>query len=133
MTIHDRDKIIAAAKEAGTYIDDDIDGNPTIEVIPESCWEKFYITTFEAGRQAEREEINQDAERYRWLRTHALQRAWVSLGTDFDGENFVDLRCEFKVPEPPNLPYEDDEGLEWSDKDFDSAIDTAIRARGDMK
>lgn len=56
MTTHDRDKVIAAAREAGTYIDDDIDGNPTIEVIPESCWEKFYITAFEAGRQAEREE-----------------------------------------------------------------------------
>lgn len=25
-----------------------------------------------------------------------------------------------------NLPYEDDEGLEWADKDFDAAIDAAI-------
>ena len=123
MTTHDKDKIIAAAKEAGfTYF-----GQSDIQDVRNM----FYSIAFEAGRQAEREEINQDAERYRWLRTHALQRAWVSLGTDCDGENFVDLRCEFKVPEPPNLPYEDDEGLEWSDKDFDSAIDTAIRARGD--
>jgi hypothetical protein len=56
MTTHDKDKVIAAAKKAGTYIDDDIDGNPTIEVIPESCWEKFYAMAFEAGRVAGREE-----------------------------------------------------------------------------
>lgn len=74
----------------------------------------------------QRDELLTDAERYRWLRIHGLQRAWVSLGTDCDGENFADFKCEFKVPEPPNLPYEDDEGLEWADKDFDAAIDAAI-------
>jgi len=76
----------------------------------------------------QRDELQADAQRYRWLRIHGLQRAWVSLGTDCDGQNFVSLRCEFKVPEPPNLPYEDDEALEWADKDFDAAIDAAIAA-----
>lgn len=70
------------------------------------------------------------AERYRWLRTHGLQRAWVSLGTDFEGDNFASFRCEFNLPEPPNLPYEDDEGLPWADKDFDAAIDAAIKRQG---
>ncbi len=73
------------------------------------------------------EEQEKDAERYRWLKANGLQRAWVSLGTDCNGENFVQFKCEFNVPEPPNLPYEDDEGLEWADKDFDAAIDSAIR------
>lgn len=129
MTTHDEDKIIAATIGC---IEGPYDRSRAITITGNEI-ERLYAIAFEAGRQAEQEEINQDAERYRWLRTHALQRAWVSLGTDCDGENFVYLRCEFKVPEPPNLPYEDDEGLEWSDKDFDSAIDTAIRARGDMK
>lgn len=80
--------------------------------------------------EAERDELKADAMRYRWLKIHGLQRAWISLGTDCDGENFVDFKCEFKVPEPLNLPYEDDEGLEWADKDFDSAIDAAI-AKGE--
>ena len=71
-------------------------------------------------------DVARDAERYRWLRTHGLQRAWVSLGTDFEGDNFASFRCEFNLPEPPNLPYEDDEGLQWADKDFDAAIDAAI-------
>ena len=71
-------------------------------------------------------DVARDAERYRWLRTHGLQRAWVSLGTDFEGDNFASFRCEFNLPEPPNLPYEDDEGLPWADKDFDAAIDAAI-------
>lgn len=57
MTTHDKDKVIAAAKEAGTYIDDDIDGNPTIEVIPESCWEKFYAIAFQAGAASRDAEI----------------------------------------------------------------------------
>ena len=68
MTIHDRYKIIAAAKEAG------FSRAPpkfkhwrgTISDV-----ERLYAIAFEDGRQAEREEINQDAERYRWLRTHA--------------------------------------------------------------
>ena len=81
-----------------------------------------------AELERQRDELLADAERYRWLRIHGLQRAWVSLGTDCDGENFADFKCEFKVPEPPNLPYEDDEGLEWADKDFDAAIDAAIAA-----
>ena len=74
----------------------------------------------------QRDELLSDAQRYRWLRIHGLQRAWVSLGTDCDGENFAEFKCEFKVPEPPNLPYEDEEGFEWADKDFDAAIDAAI-------
>lgn len=76
--------------------------------------------------EKQRDELLSDAQRYRWLRIHGLQRAWVSLGTDCDGENYAQFKCEFKVPEPTNLPYEDDEGLEWADKDFDVAIDAAI-------
>lgn len=120
MTIHNRDKIIAAAKEAG------------LEFLMDQASELlglFYAIAFEDGRQADKA----DAERYRWLRTHGLQRAFVSLGTDCDGDNFVNLRCEFKVTEPLDLPYEDDEGFEWEDKDFDAAIDEAIRARGDTE
>ena len=81
-----------------------------------------------ADLERQRDAMLSDARRYRWLRIHGLQRAWVSLGTDCDGENFADFKCEFKVPEPPNLPYEDDEGLEWKDDDFDAAIDAAIAA-----
>ena len=75
-------------------------------------------------------DVARDAERYRWLRTHGLQRAWVSLGTDFEGDNFASFRCEFNLSEPPNLPYEDDEGLPWADKDFDAAIDAAMSEKG---
>lgn len=78
--------------------------------------------------KAEADALRKDAERYRWLRIKGLQRAWVSLGTDCDGDNFADFKCEFRVPEPPNLPYEDDEGLEWADKDFDASIDAAIQS-----
>ena len=79
-----------------------------------------------AAMTAERDDLKAEAHRYQWLRIHGLQRAWVSLGTDCDGKNFAYFKCEFKVPEPPNLPYEDEEGLEWADKDFDAAIDAAI-------
>ncbi len=79
-----------------------------------------------AAVERQRDDLKAEAHRYQWLRIHGLQRAWVSLGTDCDGQNFADFKCEFKVPEPPNLPYEDDEGLEWADKDFDAAIDAAI-------
>lgn len=86
-----------------------------------------------ADMTKERDDMKAEAHRYQWLRTHGLQRAWISLGTDCDGQNFADFKCEFKVPEPPNLPYEDDEGLEWADKDFDAAIDAAIAAKDKWK
>lgn len=82
-----------------------------------------------AELERENEGLRKDAERYRWLRTSGLQRAWVYLGTDCDGDNFAEFKCEFRVPEPPNLPYEDDEGLEWADKDFDAAIDAALATK----
>jgi len=89
--------------------------------------EKAYAALYAAAQQPEPPaDVARDAARYRWLRTHGLQRAWVSLGTDFEGDNFASFRCEFNLPEPPNLPYEDDEGLQWADKDFDAAIDAAI-------
>lgn len=90
-----------------------------------------YMDEPDGGSPTVQEQIKRmalDAARYRWLRTHGLQRAWVSLGTDFEGDNFASFRCEFNLPEPPNLPYEDDEGLQWADKDFDAAIDAALAA-----
>lgn len=78
--------------------------------------------------KAELAEAKKDAERYQFLLLKGLQRAWVSLSTDCDGENFAQFQCTFNIPEPPNLPYEDDEGLQWADKDFDAAIDLAIKA-----
>lgn len=61
MTTHNRDKIIAAAEEAGSSIVGGEDGTDT------QCWtgdiaftdetlEAFYTIAFEAGRVAEREE-----------------------------------------------------------------------------
>lgn len=83
----------AALLPGVTYMDEPDGGSPTVQ------------------EQVKR--MARDAERYRWLRTHGLQRAWVSLGTDFEGDNFASFRCEFNLPEPPNLPYEDDEGYPW--------------------
>ncbi len=125
-----REHIIAAAKEAGAALFES-QGELVAHLgetrVPDMI-ERLYAIAFEAGRVAEQEKVNQDAERYRWLRIHGLQRAWVSLGRDCDGKNFAEFKCEFKVPAPPNLPYEDDEGLEWADKYFDAAIDAAIAA-----
>ena len=55
-----------------------------------------------AAVERQRDDLKAEAHRYQWLRIHGLQRAWVSLGTDCDGQNFADFKCEFKVPEPPN-------------------------------
>lgn len=56
MTIHDRDKVIAAAKET----DEDFTGNASFNlgdsIIGIDAVEHFYAIAFEAGRVAEREE-----------------------------------------------------------------------------
>jgi hypothetical protein len=55
MTTHDRDKVIAAAEEAGIYrLYDGISYGPS--GINSEQFERFYAIAFEAGRQAEREE-----------------------------------------------------------------------------
>lgn len=51
MTTHDRDKIIAAAKEAGFAEWENTDSPEFLALIAE-----FYAIAFENGRQAEREE-----------------------------------------------------------------------------
>ena len=51
MTTHDRDKVIAAAKEAGFAEWENTDSPEFLALIAE-----FYTIAFEAGRQAEREE-----------------------------------------------------------------------------
>ena len=61
-------------------------------------------------------------------RTHPLQRLGARLTELLDEDQWAE--CEALLLEagivPANLPYEDDEGLEWADKDFDAAIDAAI-------
>ena len=51
MTTHDRDKVIAAAKEAGFAEWENTDSPEFLALIAE-----FYAIAFEAGRQAERED-----------------------------------------------------------------------------
>lgn len=96
-------------------------------VLPSNLIEAIYLAMRTKEPLADREQCERDAARYKWLRTHGLQRAWVSLSTDCCGENFAKFKCEFDVPEPPNLPYEDDECLQWTDADFDAAIDAAMK------
>lgn len=68
-------------------------------------------------------DLQKDAERYQWLRDHGFRFANVDLGTDCNGDNFVELKITFRIPELPNLPYEDEE---WTGTEIDLAIDAAI-------
>lgn len=65
MITHDRDKIIAAAKDAGMF-----------SSIPLPQWlptERFYATAFEAGRQAERDDLSTIfGEMHTWLTNIAV-------------------------------------------------------------
>lgn len=118
-------ELLAAAPQAEGVQPDTVNADDLAKLLPYG----YYMDPPDGGSPTVLEQIARmakDAARYRWLRTHGLQRAWVSLGTDFEGGNFASFRCEFNLPEPPNLPYEDDEGLQWADKDFDAAIDAAI-------
>ncbi len=64
------------------------------------------------------------ANRYFYLRDEGLMRASnVDLGTDCHKGNCVYFRPTFCIPEPVDLPYEDEE---WSIADLDAAIDAAI-------
>ncbi len=56
MTTHDRDKIIAAAKEADSGFTGDESFNLGTSLVGLEAIECFYAIAFEAGRQAEREE-----------------------------------------------------------------------------
>lgn len=99
--------------------------NPT--AILELLDEMATLRTVLDDARLDLEAAERDAKRYRWLLRNGLQRAWVSLGADCRGDNFAEFKCEFRVPEPPNLPYEDDEGLQWADDDFNAAIDAAMQ------
>lgn len=56
MTTHDRDKIIAAAKEADSGFTGDESFNLGTSLVGLEAVEYFYAIAFEHGRQAEREE-----------------------------------------------------------------------------
>lgn len=75
--------------------------------------------------EAERDALRADAERYRWLREHGFAFADVSLGTDYEGQDYVTYRVGFHLPEPAHNKYDDDE---WSAEDIDAAIDAARAA-----
>lgn len=70
MTTNDKDKIIVAARDAGfsdkqwsamTY-----ESGPYDITTPTITLERFWQIAFEAGRQAERESINQDDGTHGW-------------------------------------------------------------------
>ena len=62
MTTHDRDKVIAAAKEAGIDLDG-INQSLPLYVATQEEMNRFYAIAHEDGRQGDKA----DAERYRWL------------------------------------------------------------------
>ena len=55
MTTHDKEKIIAAAKEADSGFTGDDDFNLGTYIVGLEAIERFYAIAFESGRQAERE------------------------------------------------------------------------------
>lgn len=69
-----------------------------------------------------RQRIDADADRYLWLRDQGFRHADIGLGSDLEGENTVDVRINFSIPEPVGMSYEDEE---WKLRDFDAAIDAA--------
>lgn len=61
-TDHDKDKIIAAAKEADSGFTGDESFNLGTSLVGLEAIERFYAKVFEDGRQAEREECAKIAE-----------------------------------------------------------------------
>ena len=60
MTTHDKDKIIAAARECNAFFDVIAFGRNDGTLFSTNELERFWQIAYEAGRQAERESINQD-------------------------------------------------------------------------
>lgn len=70
------------------------------------------------------EQLRVDAERYRWLRDKGFKFANVDIGTDCDGENFVEFKSSFRLLDMPDCPYEDGD---WTTAQIDASIDAAIK------
>lgn len=106
MTTHDKDKVIAAAKEVGAQ-------QRIYKTSP--GLDHFLLETEQLERFAQlvAAEYKRDAERYRWLREQDC--------VDWDQFQYAD---GFEFPDE----VLDDEGAM-----VDAAIDAAIRARGDRK
>lgn len=77
MTTHDKDKIIAAAKEVGMPQGASDDFHTTLWLLWYPEIKRFYAIAFEAGRQAEREEC-------------AALCEYLPVGCGFEGRTFAD-------------------------------------------
>ena len=60
MTTHDKNKIIAAARECNAFFDVIAFGRNDGTLFSTNELERFWQIAFEAGRQAERESVNLD-------------------------------------------------------------------------